>query len=150
MVCLCVKRKKGHSHRTTFQQIVLAQSSNVMQEGHGDNIANYDVIPDDITEREATPYTSLQMTEKHLYTALAGPSFMSTERSYVIGRIADSAVPVDAQFQMNERQETNNEEPESDGPGDLNYDDVEVSEKRRNLGRRNTESEANTSYCFVK
>ncbi|KAH3702238.1 hypothetical protein DPMN_077246 [Dreissena polymorpha] len=86
------------------------------------------------------------MTEKHLYTSLVGRSFMSTETSHVIGRIAGSDVPVEAQF---ERQENNNDEPENDDPGDTNYDDVEISEKD-GPGQTNPESEDIVSYFFVK
>ncbi|XP_052228785.1 uncharacterized protein LOC127843000 isoform X2 [Dreissena polymorpha] len=119
IACLCLKRKHGNNTRTTVQQNELVLPSNVPQEDHDHH---YDVIPDDITERE--------MTEKHPYTALAGPSFMSTERSsYVIGRIADNAVPVETQFQMTERQEKNYDKPENDGIRDTIYDDVKVSEK---------------------
>ncbi|KAH3701921.1 hypothetical protein DPMN_076917 [Dreissena polymorpha] len=109
------------------------------------------------------------MTEKHLYTALVGPSFMSTEASsvigriaesdvvgpsfmsteasYVIGRVADRDVNVETQFEMSERQENNYDESENDDLGDTNYDDVEVSDIP---GQTNTESETTTSYVFVK
>ncbi|XP_052253480.1 uncharacterized protein LOC127859920 [Dreissena polymorpha] len=147
VTCLCLRRKQGNNTRTTFQQNEHVHQSNVPQ-GHDDNIDNNDVIPDDITEREATPYTSLQMTEKHLYTALVGPSFMSTEASHVIGRIADRDVHVETQFEMSEQQENNYDESENDDPGNTNYDDVEVSEKDI-PGQTNTESEATTSYAFV-
>ncbi|KAH3702044.1 hypothetical protein DPMN_077045 [Dreissena polymorpha] len=89
------------------------------------------------------------MTEKHLYTALVGPSFMSTETSSVIGRIANRDFHVETEFEMSERQENNYDEPENDDPGDTNYDDVEVFEKDI-PGQTNTESEATTSYSFVK
>ncbi|XP_052244435.1 uncharacterized protein LOC127853737 [Dreissena polymorpha] len=142
IACLCVKRKQGNNNRTTFQQIELSQPSSVMQEGHDDNSVHVDVISDDITEREATPYTSLQMTEKHLYTALVGPSFvstemsyvndriaesdvmgssvMSTETSYVNGRIAESDVPVEETFEMTERPENKYDEPKNNDPANTN------------------------------
>ncbi|KAH3702740.1 uncharacterized protein LOC127861280 [Dreissena polymorpha] len=68
IACLCFKRKQGNHTRTTFQQNELVQPSNAPHEGH-DNV-HYDVISDDIREREATSYTSLQMTTNHMYTAL--------------------------------------------------------------------------------
>ncbi|KAH3793074.1 hypothetical protein DPMN_146578, partial [Dreissena polymorpha] len=69
-----------------------------------------------------------RMTEKHLYNALMGPSFKSTELCHVIGRIAESNVPVEIQFDMSERQENIYDEPENDDPGDTNYADVEMSQ----------------------
>ncbi|XP_052255384.1 uncharacterized protein LOC127861060 isoform X2 [Dreissena polymorpha] len=166
---LCLKRKQGNNARTTFQQNELVQPSIVPQEVNDDNSVHVDVISDNIAGREATPYTSLQMTEKHLYTALVGPSFMSTEASsvigriaesdvvgpsfmsteasYVIGRVADRDVNVETQFEMSERQENNYDESENDDLGDTNYDDVEVSDIP---GQTNTESETTTSYVFVK
>ncbi|XP_052255600.1 uncharacterized protein LOC127861226 isoform X1 [Dreissena polymorpha] len=146
---MCIKRKQGNNTRIIFQQNELVQPSIVPQEVNDDNSVHVDVISDNIAGREATPYTSLQMTEKHLYTALVGPSFMSTETSFVIGRIANRDFHVETQFEMSERQENNYDEPENDGPGDTNYDDVEVLEKDI-PGQTNTESEATTSYSFVK
>ena len=106
------------------------------------------------------------MTEKHLYTALVGPSFvstemsyvndriaesdvmgssvMSTETSYVNGRIAESDVPVEETFEMTERPENKYDEPENNDPANTNYDDVEASE---NDG---TDSEAKVYYFIVK
>ncbi|XP_052232068.1 uncharacterized protein LOC127845280 [Dreissena polymorpha] len=95
VACLCLKRNQENNNRTTFQQNELVQPS-IVPQGHGDNIVNYDVILDDVTGREATPYTSLQMTEKHLYTALTV------------------------------RLENNDEEPDNDSPLETNYADVEV------------------------
>ncbi|XP_052255172.1 uncharacterized protein LOC127860904 [Dreissena polymorpha] len=146
---LCLKRKQGNNTRIIFQQNELVQPSIVPQEVHDDNSVHVDVISDNIAGREATPYTSLQMTEKHLYTALVGPSFMSTETSSVIGRIANRDFHVETQFEMFERQENKYDEIENDDPGDSNYDDVEVLEKDI-PGQTSTESEATTSYSFVK
>ncbi|KAH3702163.1 hypothetical protein DPMN_077168 [Dreissena polymorpha] len=89
------------------------------------------------------------MTERHRYTALVGPSFMPTETSYVIGRIADRDFHVETQVEMSERQENNFDESENYDPGDTNYDDVKISEKD-GPGQTNTESEATMSYIFVK
>ncbi|KAH3702750.1 hypothetical protein DPMN_077776 [Dreissena polymorpha] len=80
VACMCLKRK---------------------HEGHRDNSYHYDVIPDDITEQEATPYTSLQMTERHLYTALAV------------------------------RLENTDDEPDNDSPIETNYAYVEVPDNGR-------------------
>ncbi|KAH3701839.1 hypothetical protein DPMN_076835 [Dreissena polymorpha] len=149
IACLCIKRKQGSNARTAFQQNDIVLPSNVPQEGLEENSMQYDSLPDDITERKLTPYNSLQMKERHLYTASVEPRFMSTETSYVIGRIAESDYPVETQFEMSERQENNYDGPENDDQGDTNYDDVEVS-KKDSQEKINTESEANMSYCFVK
>ncbi|XP_052254769.1 uncharacterized protein LOC127860609 isoform X4 [Dreissena polymorpha] len=166
VACICIKRKRGNNIRKTFQKNELIQPLNIPQEGYYVNIVENDVISDDITGREATPYTSLQIPEKHMYTALLEPSFMSIETSYVIGRIAKSDVvepsfisietsyvigriaesdtPVDTQSEVTERQENNHDNPESDDPGDTQYDDVEVSENDYTW-KTNTEFEATMS-----
>ncbi|KAH3788303.1 hypothetical protein DPMN_166439 [Dreissena polymorpha] len=161
---LCIRRKKIEARKRalkTVQQIELQPSNSpqvLPDDALDDDIVHYEVVPDAITQCEATPmHESLQMADTHLYTGLREAIPMSSAPFDVLGLIAESKTPVRKQFAVAEELDKATtsksmyktaEEEENDNAAETNYADFELLENESKTNK-NYET-VNKEYQFVK
>ncbi|XP_052282429.1 uncharacterized protein LOC127879549 isoform X2 [Dreissena polymorpha] len=146
---LCIRRKKIGTVERTLENVQQndLQPSYCPQEFHDNNYAQYEVVPDNISEREATPmYTSFQMKDKHLYTGLQNSSPMSPASPYVISEsetVEKNYAEADDNASTSEAKNKLTEEKENDNNGETNYADFELLENDK-------QKSVHKEYYFVK